>query len=246
MRCRCFIASAPRRCRPFVFRSPPVRPRRHDVAARSRSPARRRHSASRSACRHRAGRRRLSVRRIGRPPFVSPSAPVLTLPEPVGSQEPEVLAPRRGRPLLDVDCILVADTEDPTCFDDGFPAISAGGTLIATLFYPPMGQNDVFAVEIHIIDVKTSRSSARSPSSMSMNRSRSCIQTSPRPTLYRASTQRSPDRTAQMQRFLDAKRFRLMTSVEPSSLPRPVRWNDDLGHARGQFQTLEGRAVAAT
>ena len=59
--------------------------------------------------------------------------------------------------MLDADCILVGDTENPRCFDDGFPAISTDGTLIATKFYPPMGQNDVFAIDIHIVDVKTSR-----------------------------------------------------------------------------------------
>ena len=128
--------------------------------------------------------------------------------------------------MLDADCILVADTEDPRCFDDGFPAISADGVLIATMFYPPMGQNDVFAIELHILDVKTSRV-VREERLLDETESFTIIypaEAGPEATPRLHTTVSA--RTAKMQRFLDAKRFRSMTSIEASSLPASVRWRD--------------------
>jgi hypothetical protein len=83
-----------------------------------------------------------------RPPTPAPAAPVEPPPQP-----------RAIAPHLAAHCLLAPenDTSDPACaWDDGFPAISADGALIATKYFL-RDNGDHPGVSIHFIDVKTGR-----------------------------------------------------------------------------------------
>jgi hypothetical protein len=95
-------------------------------------------------------------------PVVMPPTPVVvqapTPPEPPPA--PPAPQPRALVPTLDAGCVmnLPGSAASPTCaWDDGFPAISADGALIATKYSPPMGGADVYGLSIHFIDTRTSR-----------------------------------------------------------------------------------------
>jgi hypothetical protein len=95
-------------------------------------------------------------------PVVMPPTPVVvqapTPPEPPPA--PPAPQPRAQVPMLDAGCVmnLPGSTANPTCaWDDGFPAISADGALIATKYAPTMGGSDLYGLSIHLIDTKTSR-----------------------------------------------------------------------------------------
>lgn len=61
--------------------------------------------------------------------------------------------------MLAAGCVIHTDgATNPICaWDDGFPAISEDGTLIATKPPPPSAGSDLEALSIHFIDTKTSR-----------------------------------------------------------------------------------------
>jgi hypothetical protein len=90
-------------------------------------------------------------------PVVMPPTPVVVKPAP----EPPVPAPqpRALVPTLDAACVIQTQgAPSPTCaWDDGFPAISADGTLIATKYDPAMGPSDLYGLSIHFIDTRTSQ-----------------------------------------------------------------------------------------
>jgi hypothetical protein len=98
-------------------------------------------------------------------PVVMPSTPVVVeAPAP----PPPAPRPRLAVPMLDAACVIEnavprpdSDPRTPTCaWDDGFPAISADGTLIATKYVPPpsmASDNPPSSLSIHFIDTKTSQ-----------------------------------------------------------------------------------------
>jgi hypothetical protein len=95
-------------------------------------------------------------------PVVMPPTPVVVEPPPPPEPPPAPPPPQpRARvPMLDARCVMTlpGSTASPTCaWDDGFPAISADGALIATKYIPPMGGSDVSGLSIHFIDTRTSR-----------------------------------------------------------------------------------------
>jgi hypothetical protein len=91
-------------------------------------------------------------------PVVMPPTPVVV--EPPAAPTPAPPPPPQPRavvPMLDPACVIVSYEEtSPTCaWDDGFPAISADGTLIAMKYSPPMGQSELYGLSIRFIDTKT-------------------------------------------------------------------------------------------
>jgi hypothetical protein len=95
-------------------------------------------------------------------PVVMPPTPVVLEPPapPPPPATPSPAAPPRAlAPFLDPACVVtIGGATSPTCaWDDGFPAISADGTVIATRYTPPTGSSDLFGLSIHFIDTKTSR-----------------------------------------------------------------------------------------
>jgi hypothetical protein len=96
-------------------------------------------------------------------PVVMPPTPVVVQPPapvPPPSAPPAPAPPPRALvPMLDPACVVITSgAVSPTCaWDDGFPAISADGTLIATKYAPGMGPSDLYGLSIHFIDTKTSR-----------------------------------------------------------------------------------------
>jgi hypothetical protein len=164
-------------------------------------------------------------------PVVMPATPVVVeppAPAPLPAPQPPPPPPRALAPMLDAGCVI-PDDHNPTCtWDEGFPAISADGTLIATKYIPPMGQSDFHGVSIHFIDAKTSRLVR---DSVLVTRDEAAAYKYPRlndagdpaisneehlpeqqrmlATIYR--------RVARVQRTLDAKRFR--TLLELGSVP---------------------------
>jgi hypothetical protein len=89
-------------------------------------------------------------------PAVAAPAPQPPAPEPA----PEPKQPRATTPHLITSCLLEMEspTTDLTCsWDQGFPAISADGTLIATRFTPDDGARGWPGLSVHLIDVATSR-----------------------------------------------------------------------------------------
>lgn len=110
------------------------------------------------------------------PPVIVPApqvtvtpAPVVMPPTPVVVQAPKppepppappAPQPRALVPTLDAGCVidLPGSTPSPTCaWDDGFPAISADGALIATKYVSPTAGSDTHDLSIHFIDTRTSR-----------------------------------------------------------------------------------------
>jgi hypothetical protein len=94
-------------------------------------------------------------------PVVMPPTPVVVEAPapPPPAPLPPVPPPHALVPMLDAACVIATDGwTNPTCaWDDGFPAISADGTLIATKYAPPMGPSNLYGLSIHFIDTKTSR-----------------------------------------------------------------------------------------
>ena len=96
-------------------------------------------------------------------------APVLLPPTPVVAEAPAPPAvpsvpvpppnPRALVPMLDASCVIAnPSVPNPTCaWDDGFPAISADGAVIATKHFPDTGYSDYAGLSIRFIDTKTSR-----------------------------------------------------------------------------------------
>ncbi|HEX3477541.1 MAG TPA: hypothetical protein VHT91_21110 [Kofleriaceae bacterium] len=93
-------------------------------------------------------------------PVVMPATPVVVKSAPP-APDPSAPAPqpRALVPTLDAACVIHTDgAPSPTCaWDDGFPAISADGTLIATKYVPGMGPSDLDALSIHFLDTRTSQ-----------------------------------------------------------------------------------------
>lgn len=112
---------------------------------------------------------------ITTPPIIIPSAEITIAPAPVviapappppDEEIPEPAAsprPRALTPSLDAACVFppaegeVAESSTTCTWDDGFPAISADGTLVATKYSPPSGQSGLYGLSIHVIEMKTSR-----------------------------------------------------------------------------------------
>lgn len=93
-------------------------------------------------------------------PVVMPPTPVVAQPPAPPPPAPPAPPPRARVPRLDAGCVmnLPGITASATCaWDDGFPAISADGALIATKYEPQMGQSDLYGLSIHFIDTRTSR-----------------------------------------------------------------------------------------
>ncbi|MEO7731040.1 MAG: hypothetical protein ABIY55_08725 [Kofleriaceae bacterium] len=94
-----------------------------------------------------------------------PAAQVVVTPAPEPPPPAVVEAPAPPRPralaphLAAAHCLIpIQDVEDPTCaWDDGFPAISRDGRLVATRYQPEDGGRGYPGESIHLIDVKTGR-----------------------------------------------------------------------------------------
>jgi hypothetical protein len=95
-------------------------------------------------------------------PVVMPPTPVVVQapPPPEPPPAPPAPRPRALVPTLDAGCVVTfpGSTASPICdWDDGFPAISSDGALIATKYAPPMGGSELYGMSIHFIDTRTSR-----------------------------------------------------------------------------------------
>jgi hypothetical protein len=163
-------------------------------------------------------------------PVVLPPAPaVVEAPAPPAPPPPPPPPkPRALVPMLDAGCVI-RNEDNPTCaWDEGFPAISADGTLIATKYIPPVGQADFNGLSIHFIETKTSRLVR---DSVILTRDEAASYLYPKVDAAGAPAQSNEEhlqeqqrllstiyrRVARVQRTLDARRFR--TLLELGSLP---------------------------
>jgi hypothetical protein len=87
-------------------------------------------------------------------PFAVPSVIVLPAPPPPPALEPEIAVapPRALVPMINSSCLLGGSCD----WDDGFPAISADGTLIAIKYIPDDGGRGYAGMSIQLINAKTS------------------------------------------------------------------------------------------
>lgn len=85
-------------------------------------------------------------------PFTIPS--IVVLPSPVVVEPP---TPRALAPVINTACIVETGEVSTCTWDDGFPAISADGTLIAIKYIPDDGGRGYPGLTIKLLDAKTSR-----------------------------------------------------------------------------------------
>lgn len=172
---------------------------------------------------------------IVQPPHVTVApAPVVMPPTPVVVQAPAPPPPAPPPPApqpcalvptLDGACVIdTGGAASPTCaWDDGFPAISADRTLIATKYAPPMGPSDLYGLSIHFIDTKTSQvvrdSVILTPDELARVRYPENVAPENAQAEDRQLQQRNRllatiyRRVAAVQRTLDAKRFRTLHAL---------------------------------
>lgn len=152
-------------------------------------------------------------------PFAVPSVVVLPAPAPPPAPEPVVAIPPPPRalvPMIDSSCLLGGSCD----WDDGFPAISADGTLIAIKYIPDDGGRGYPGMSIQLINAKTSRVvttySLLSPDEY----------LEPEDKGIAKLQAKIVKRTAIAQRALDAKKFRSLTRlgevIEPGDEPAEV------------------------
>jgi hypothetical protein len=136
---------------------------------------------------------------------VSPPAVSVTVaPPPQPSQAPVF---RRRTPIVDVDCMMPGQVSGDACsWDDGFPAISADGRLIAlrTSVSPPSGVAVTTGIEL--IDSATSKVVRRDDVVTYGDDHR----------LPPATEARARARAAAVQRFLDERQFRTLSALGSS------------------------------
>lgn len=145
-------------------------------------------------------------------PFAVPSVVVLPAPAPPpppAPPEPELVVtpgPRALVPTINPACATQQGSDTTCTWDDGFPAISADGTLIATTHVPDDGGRGYPGLSIELIDVKTSRV-VKSFLVLSPNEYLDSAEDPAWPKLHAKIRKRS----ATAQRMLDAKQFRALT-----------------------------------
>ena len=93
-----------------------------------------------------------------------PAPQVIVLPPPLAqtapppAPTPEPAPPRATTPHLDARCVAGIGGETPACgWDQGFPAISADGTLIAIEYSPEDGMRGLPGLAIRFVTVGSSR-----------------------------------------------------------------------------------------
>jgi hypothetical protein len=170
-------------------------------------------------------------------------------PAPAAVEQPPAPQPRALVPKLDPACVIMSfDSVNPICtWDDGFPAISADGTLIATRFSPPTGPSSFYGLSIHFIDAKTSRlvrdtvilalgeaDQSDAPDNGDPNDEKMQARRRLQTTIDR--------RVAAVQRTLDAKQFRSMVSLGSS---HSTLGSDDPETARGP-ETIYAEILGTT
>jgi hypothetical protein len=155
-------------------------------------------------------------------PFAVPSLIVLPAPAPpppLAPSPPEPIeppAPRATRPLIDAACVLPnhgdGTEDDVACsWDDGFPAISADGNLIASKYIPDDGGRGYPGLTIQITHTRTSRTV------------RSLVVLSPDEYLeaedpkWPALRKKIANRAAAAQRVLEAGEYRPLTLLGSST-----------------------------
>ncbi len=155
-------------------------------------------------------------------PFAVPSVVVIPAPAPA-VVEPAVAIvppPRALVPMIDSSCLLGGSCD----WDDGFPAISADGTLIAIKYIPDDGGRGYPGMSIQWVSAKTSRIvttySVLSPDEY----------LEPEDAGFGKLQAKIVKRTALAQHALDAKQFRSLTRIgdeleagdEPAVITEPV------------------------
>jgi len=93
-------------------------------------------------------------------PFTIPSIVVLPAPSPPPAPEPGAVEPPTPRalvPSINTACVVNVDASGTCAWDDGFPAISDDGTLIAIKYIPDDGGRGYPGLTIKLLDAKTSR-----------------------------------------------------------------------------------------
>jgi hypothetical protein len=94
------------------------------------------------------------------PPAPPPQVVVAPVPPAAAAPVPQPPAPRATRPQLAAHCLVLSEGQppDPMCaWDDGFPAISGDGSLIATKYHPVYGQTGNVGESVRFLDTTTGR-----------------------------------------------------------------------------------------
>jgi hypothetical protein len=94
------------------------------------------------------------------PPAPPPQVVVAPVPPAAAAPVPQPPAPRATRPQVAAHCLVLSEGQppDPMCaWDDGFPAISGDGSLIATKYHPVYGQTGNVGESVRFLDTTTGR-----------------------------------------------------------------------------------------
>jgi hypothetical protein len=143
-----------------------------------------------------------------------PAPQVIVLPTPLAPPVPPPVAesppPRAATPHLDARCVAGIGGENPACaWDQGFPALSADGTMIAIEYTPEDGMRGLPGLAIRFVTVGSSRVVRDVPLLTPGEYEPS--ENSPQvPELLAKLTVR----VAKAQRLLDAGGYRTMTRLE--------------------------------
>lgn len=165
-------------------------------------------------------------------PFAVPSVVVLPAPPPPPVPEPEAaipLPPRALVPLIDASCLLSGSCD----WDDGFPAISADGTLIAIKHMADDGGRGYPGMSIELVNAKTSRV----VTSYLVLSPDEYIDAPDDPGLPKLQA-KIARRAAVAQRALDAKKFRSLTR-----LGEELRDGDDPAERMDAAAPLRGERI---
>lgn len=139
-------------------------------------------------------------------PVVNVSVP---MPTPVAEPEPVVPTPapepRSLKPMLLAQCVGAFDSSDACGWDDGFPAISNDGSVIATKFSMDDGGRGYPNLEVHLRDANTGKLT-RTIQLLSVDEWVEDLESAPAVALRK----KIEARVASAQKLLDASNYRAM------------------------------------
>jgi hypothetical protein len=172
-------------------------------------------------------------------PVLAPAPPPEEVADAPPPDEPEPAPPRAVAPRLDAGCILSPgdDLPDACAWDDGFPAVSADGTRIATKHYPD-DESPNPALYIRLIDVASSRIVGHV---LILSPEEAHASDAERPRLQK----RIERRVARIQRTLDEQRFRTLVPLGTSD-QQPTDPGTDPSAVRAEFSTTAVRIIDPT
>lgn len=165
-------------------------------------------------------------------PTVTVPAPIVTVtvPAPPPAPDKPTIVPRMLAPHLDAGCLLPDSSTEPTpcSWDNGFPAVSADGKLVAVeRSETSPGDGSTMAVWIELLDAKTAgvvrRLDLLTPADLALERSIA---------LARIAT-----RTDAAQRVLDGRHYETLIALGNQDMP------EDAEHVHAEFLGGQARIV---